>query len=333
MPDANHLPIGSSLEQGRIAAVLAADEAGFVYLVHDRPGGSTAVVEELLPPVLAIRTPSGVRARAASLGEGWEHAKAAFRAYARGLLEIEHPNTPAAEALFEEGGTTYVVSRAEGGTTLASILDAGTPNQARLDDLILPILDALRALHERGLLHRNVAPETILVRLDGTPALIRPAGWRSVLGRAPAAGSGSPYRAPELSDTGLSEGAWTDTYALGAVAYRCIMGHAPPAASQRRENDGLVPTRSSDYRSGVHSAVSGALELEPLLRPSSAEDFKTLWRTRAATDSAGGPPSRRSVRSRLRQLDEAGLIVPDGTSLPAQEQHVEVETPRKVPRG
>jgi serine/threonine protein kinase len=315
--DAGHLPIGASLAQGRVAAILEGDEGGVAYLVQGRPGGADAVVEELLPPSLAMRTRSGVRARDASLAEPWERVKAAFRDYADGLLLVRHPALAAAESYFERDGTGYLAYRAEESGPLEAILALGALKQNHLDELLAPVLGALRVLHEQELIHRNLTPVTIRIRPNGAPLLTRAAGWRGALKAAP--GTASPYWAPDLIDPAFTEDPRSDLYALAAVLYFCITGQPPPTAKARLDDDRFVPVRSTNYRSGMLAAINGALELEPLLRPNTAEEFLEISLRRAASDTFDGPPSRRSIRSRMRELDRAPRRLPNEASVPTRD--------------
>jgi serine/threonine protein kinase len=315
--DAGHLPIGAPLAEGRIAAILGVDEGGAAYLVKGRRDGADAVVEELLPPSLALRTNAGVRARDGAQGATWERVKAAFRDYANGLLLVRHPALAVAESCFEQDGTCYLVLRAEESGPLASILALGPLKQNHLDELLAPVLGALGVLHDQELIHRNLTPETIRIRSNGAPLLTRAAGWRRAL--KPAPGPVSPYWAPDLVDASFTEGPRSDLYALAAVLYFCITGRAPPPATERLADDKFVPARSTNYRTGMLQAINGALELEPLLRPHNVEEFIEIARRRAAADTFDGPPSRRSIRSRMREISQAPRRLPNEPNVPTRD--------------
>src|SRR5262245_32716833 len=67
-----------------------------------------------------------------------------------------------------------MVMRFEQGRSLEDWLEGlgRSPTQEELDRIVAPILDALQTLHAENFLHRDIAPDNIIVRADGTPVLL-----------------------------------------------------------------------------------------------------------------------------------------------------------------
>jgi len=139
----------------------------------------------------------------------------------------------------------------------------------------------LDALHEHGILHRDVKPSNVLLSGDGTAAL-------ADFGLARASDStrithdgqlvGTPhYLAPELIE-GADATRASDMYALGCLLYECVAGE-PPFTGRRPAEIGFAHLteappdpleRRPELSRDVALALLAALEKDPLARPTSA---------------------------------------------------------------
>lgn len=87
------------------------------------------------------------------------------------LGRFDHPNI--VSLIREPLPNGALVLEHLGGGSLADLLSAGTPmSVSETADLIRPICDALRHIHEHGWIHGDIAPSNIAYRDDGTPVLI-----------------------------------------------------------------------------------------------------------------------------------------------------------------
>jgi serine/threonine protein kinase len=88
----------------------------------------------------------------------------------------------------------------------------------------------------------------------------------------------SPGFSPiEQYETNGYVGPWSDLYALGASMRACIEGKPPLAAKDRHERDALKSARSAfrkRYSDSLLAAIDWAMEVDPMLRPQNAADFR-----------------------------------------------------------
>jgi hypothetical protein len=174
-----------------------------------------------------------------------------------------------------------------------------------------PILDAVKYVHERGTLHRDISPDNIMVDKFGKPVLVDFGAAKLDLRRAPSVSSIIAYR-PEYApveqrepSVERPEGYYTDIFALAGTMYRLLSG-SPPVGSVARSlasKDPYVPVaevskvKCSD---AVFKAIDRGLALPPKNRPATIEEFAKLlgWRgVTTPTPLVSPPTTRRTVRS------------------------------------
>ncbi len=153
---------------------------------------------------------------------------------------------PAIVEVFDAGqhqGTPWIAMELLEGESLAKRLERGAIPVAELVPLLVPILDALHALHEVGVIHRDVKPDNIFLerRADGTtqPKLLdfgiakrvdasRLTGTGSVIGTA-------WYLSPEQARNSSAVDRRADVYAMGVVLFECLSGAMPYEAESVTE--------------------------------------------------------------------------------------------------
>lgn len=198
------------------------------------------------------------------------------------LARLEHPNLVKVMDFFSTGDTYYLVMPLTGGHSLAAAEGAPFSEVQVLDWLDL-VLDALAICHEEGILHRNISPAS-LVRVRGDRVLLVDFDLAGDC-VATALGIASPYRAPELYESGSHADARSDVYALGATLYFLLSGREPGLAPDRLSGASMVEFRqlAPQISSEVEAAVLRALALDP------AERFQSVRGLRLAL--ASEPPA------------------------------------------
>jgi serine/threonine protein kinase len=164
-----------------------------------------------------------------------------FVTEARTLAKFRHPNVVRVMSVFEANSTAYMVMEYERGESLEKLLKAKKiTGEAKLRSLVMPLLDGLKVVHEAGFIHRDIKPDNIYLRENGTPVLLDFGSARQAIGVATRTLTAlvTPGYAPfEQYDTSTAgekkQGPWTDIYSMGATLYRAVTGNGPPDAMAR----------------------------------------------------------------------------------------------------
>ena len=142
-------------------------------------------------------------------------------------LTLVHPGVARVrDLLIEPKGAVYIVQEFIDGPTLRQVLTRGATHEQLLG-FLAGVADALAALHAKGIVHRDVKPDNVVLRGGTSPVLID-------LGIALVAGSQDglarigtpPYMAPEQKGEGVVDGR-ADIYALGQMIAEIFGGKLP----------------------------------------------------------------------------------------------------------
>ena len=287
---------GTRLDGLEIERVLGAGGFGVTYLARDLGLDAWRAVKEYLPQSWGARRRDGtVGPRTGSDAEDYRWGLERFLDEARMLARFKHPHIVQVHRVFQAGGTAYMVMEYVEGRTLASAADAEGPlEESRVREVLDALTDGLSSVHEAGLLHRDISPDNVMLRPDGTPVLIDFGAARHGLGEHSGTLSSvlKPGYAPlEQYPPGRGQGPWTDIYGLGALAYWALSGARPTAATERTRRDPLRPLSAVAARGvspGLSSAVVAALSVYPEDRPKSLDEWRALLHGGASWDGAVG---------------------------------------------
>ena len=284
----NALPMQAMLQEYRIEQVLGVGGFGITYRARDTNLDKDVAIKEYLPGELALRTPDGkVVAQATSHEAGYQWGLERFLLEARTLAKFSHRNIVRVLRYFEANATAYMVMDYEKGDPLKTLLQLDPqPSEARLKALIAPLLDGLAAVHATGFLHRDIKPDNIYIRADGSPVLIDFGAARQAMGGETRSLTAilTPGFAPLEQYSGEGkQGPWTDLYAMAGVLYRATVDRNPPDAVTRIRGDSL-PTGVASGLAGVRGkysepflrAIEWALTLDEKKRPQNVEEWKRI---------------------------------------------------------
>jgi serine/threonine protein kinase len=299
-PDA--LPSQHRLHWYVLERVLGQGGFGITYLARDANLDQQVAIKEYLPVDVATRRPdASVRSRTEEQSERYRWGLDRFIREARTLAKFDHPNIVRVLSVFEHNNTAYMVMRFEEGENLAALLERRrTLPENELMKVVLPILDGLELVHNAGFIHRDIKPDNIHIRDDGSPVLLDFGSARHSMGHARTvtilvAPGYAPFE--QYYSSGEDQGPWTDLYSLGATCYRAIAGIAPMDAISRSKGilgstrEILIPAAtigSGRYSPEFLKAVDHALAFAEKERPQTIAE----WRREL---TAGGKPAARSA--------------------------------------
>ena len=234
----------------QLAGRIAVGGMGEVWRATDEVLGRTVAVKVVLPAL--VDEPGFVRR---------------FLAEARAMASVAHPGVVAIHDFHGDGAGAYLVMEFVDGEPLSRMLGrVGRLGPAVTMDLVRQAALALQAVHDRGIVHRDVKPANLLLRPDGTLALtdfgIAVASGNTAL-TASGAILGTPsYLAPEQV-MGQTASPRSDVYALGVVAYECLAGRRPfvgdnPFAVAMQRVGQLPPPLGPDIPPAVDTTAATA---------------------------------------------------------------------------
>lgn len=170
------LPDGTELVSDfRIERVIGAGGFGITYLATEIALDRKVTIKEYFPGDFAARG-KGVSAlpRSEQCATDYQWGLDRFIEEAQTLAKYDHPNIVRVYRYFRANNTGYMVLHFEEGQSLKSWLQSldRAPRQAEMDQIIAPLLEALAVVHASDFLHRDIAPDNIIIRNDGSPVLI-----------------------------------------------------------------------------------------------------------------------------------------------------------------
>ena len=166
------------------------------------------------------------------MGDDEEFA-ARFVREARHAARLSHPNVVGVFDQGEDNGTVYLAMEYVPGHTLRDVIRKESPMPpAKALALIDPVLSALSAAHQAGLIHRDIKPENVLIADDGRIKVADFGLAKAVSADTQHTATGGvligtvSYLAPELVVDGRAD-ARADVYAVGVVLYELLTGRKP----------------------------------------------------------------------------------------------------------
>jgi serine/threonine protein kinase len=281
------LPEGTRLGEFEIVGLVGEGGFGIVYLAFDTSLQRQVALKEYMPSSLASRMSGDhtVAVKAEHNVEAFRAGMASFINEARLLAQFDHPALVKVHRFWEANGTAYMVMPFYEGPTLERALGelGQPPDEAWLRQLLSPVLDALAVLHSANCLHRDIAPDNILLTPAG-PLLLDFGAARRVIGDATRALTAmlkvgyAPIEQYGQIES-LRQGPWTDIYALACVIYSAITGKPPAASIDRLIEDRMPPLRglaTGRYSESFLAAIDAGLAVQPNARPQDVAEFRAL---------------------------------------------------------
>jgi serine/threonine protein kinase len=290
--EAGALPVGSRLAEFEITALVGQGGFGAVYEAHDHALQRRVAIKEYLPVALSARQGDGaVQPLSERQRDTFELGMRSFINEARLLAQFDHPSLLKVYRFWQERGTAYMVMPFYDGQTLRQALAQEQAGAGVREDWLLPIIDnltqALAVMHHAGCYHRDVAPDNILLlEQSGLPVLLDFGAARRVISDSTQAitvilkpGYAPVEQYAEIPN--MTQGAWTDVYALAAVMHVAVTGQPPMAAVARLLDDHYQPLSAQPqlrerYSARLLATIDAGLAVRPEARPQSMAALRAL---------------------------------------------------------
>ena len=207
-----------------------------------------------------------------------------FQREARAAARLAHHNVVAVFDTGDDHGTLFLVMEYVPGLTLRDVIRKEAPmSPAKALAVIDPVLSALAAAHDAGILHRDVKPENVLMADDGRVKVADFGLARAINSDTQHTATGGvligtvSYLSPELVVNGKAD-ARADVYAAGVLIYEMLTGHKPhqadsPIQVAYKHVHEDVPAPSASTRGippYVDALVARATARDTALRPADA---------------------------------------------------------------
>jgi serine/threonine-protein kinase len=220
-----------------------------------------------------------------------------FRRECRTLAQIAEPHVIPIHDFGDIDGRLFMNMRLVEGVDLRWVINNPSPlSPARAVAIITQVAEALQAVHDAGLIHRDVKPANILLDEDDYVYLIdfgiaRDLDDPALTGKGQTIGTFS-YIAPEAIGAGDATDARVDVYALACVLHECLTGHEPfpgttglqDLISHHRLTPPPRPSVDTDVPEAFDAVIAKGMAKDPDARYQNALEFAA-----AARDALGAP--------------------------------------------
>ncbi|MFE2036411.1 serine/threonine-protein kinase [Streptomyces scopuliridis] len=262
----------------RLVSRLGHGGMGTVWLAHDEVvDREVAIKEPRVPDNVGERDRDRVYLR--------------MQREARAAAKIEHPAVVTMHDVVIEDAKPWIVMELVRGQSLADRLQEGTLDPREAARIGLAVLDALTAAHEKGVLHRDVKPDNVLLG-RGDRVVLSDFGIAQVEGEQGLTETGAFVGSPEFIAPervlGQQPGPESDLWSLGVVLYAAVEGvspyrrsHIPATLQAVLSAEPQMPARGSG---AFGTLVMRLLRKDPAARPDAAE-------IRAVLESVARPPA------------------------------------------
>lgn len=319
-----HLPPHTMLAQRyQIGRVLGEGGFGITYIGMDTVLSKRVAVKEFYPSGVALRDDTA--ANAVTVPE--EHARYFQRGVDRFLLEAKNVAAFSDEEgivnvqdYFQENGTAYLVMDFLDGENLKEYVSRhGVFAFDKLVTLLLPVMKGLKDMHAKGVIHRDISPDNIILTKKGQLKLTDFGSANDFTddSRTKAVVLKQGYAPEEQYHADSVQGPYTDIYALCATIYYCITGETPVPATERIPTDTLrrpsqlgADIRPSQEKALMHGlavpANSRTPDMDALIRELSGRGTHASV-SPAAPEAPKAPPASPNEYTHARRGETDGI--------------------------
>ena len=291
------LPLGSMLhDRYMIGKVVGEGGFGITYIALDKQTETPVAIKEYFPSTVANRDCSNGGSHFIYFFDKKDEGtyKNGFEKYTHEAEILQQFNDldgiVSIRDFFNENNTAYIVMEYIDGITLKEYLATnGTLTPAETFELMTPVLLALEKIHEKGIIHRDISPDNIMIRVDGAFKLIDFGAARLTNdedGKSMTIILKRGFAPEEQYRSKGIQGPWTDIYALCATMYKVMTNRVPPEAMDRLVSDGIRPI----YAYGLDISDDQAAALEKGLAVRAHDRYQNVRDLRLALTNAAEQP-------------------------------------------
>ena len=215
-----------------------------------------------------------------------------FLSEARKLATIEHPNVVRIYSFGSYEEKPYFVMELLAGETLHRLIERSRPTPRQGCELMKQVALGLQAMHERGIIHRDLSTNNVMVLPDGTAKILDLGLSKSVDGLSTVTGEGKlvgtiPYMAPERIEGGNTTQS-SDLFSFGIILFEVLTG--------------VHPFEAEHYMSVLYNIVHRAPKSLQALVPGLPPELGSLLDDCLAKDPQDRPPSLQEISERLTDV-------------------------------
>lgn len=257
---------------------------GVIYHAWDIQLGTQVAVKEYYPNGLVNRVPGqeSVVVYSGSRRDQFDYGKDRFLAEARTMAKFsQHANIVNVYDYFEANNTAYIVMEYMDGISLKDYLKktGGKVTPSAALEIIHPVMEALKAIHAEGVVHRDISPDNIFILKSGQVKVLDFGAARLSVGDEEKTLSvvlKPGYAPPEQYRSKSRQGPFTDIYALGATLYRMLTGTAPEESVDRLVDDQIVlpSTINPEIDKKLENVILKAMAINATLRFQSIDELE-----------------------------------------------------------
>ena len=250
-------------ERYLVGKLLSSNGQGATYIAYDTAVSCKVLLNEYMPDGLCVRVKGKptISVNYNNLAQ-YKALMAEYTELNKSLAKMRSLSSHLSPTLdlFAENNSTYAVYEYIDGVRLVDYLkeNAGELSWSEVSAMFPPLFTTLSLVHNAGVLHRGISPDTIYVTDKGELKLtdfcisaVRTANTElknEIF---------SGYAAPEQYSAASRQGTWTDVYGICAVLYRILTGSKPDSANVRLEKDNLYTPQ--ELNSNIPKHVSDVI--------------------------------------------------------------------------
>ena len=307
-----HLPAGyvvSGKHPYVLGAALGQGGFGITYLALDMVTNERVAIKEYYPTYCSARTSHSNVTAYSNQEDVYAKGKERFLNEARtlkSLSDLEHIVNVL--DFFEANNSAYLVMEFLEGCSLKDYaVKNGTFPAQKFLPMLKPLMEDIHRMHERGVIHRDIAPDNIVMLSDGQMKLIDFGAARSYLGDKSMTVVVKKGFAPVEQYMSKGSSSSTDVYALAATIYYCITGKVPTDSAERQYDDAPLESPISlgaDITPKQENALLQALNIHQKDRIQTVQEFLAAIQEEPAPVAAAVPEAQAETKAKSESKDK-----------------------------